>query len=661
MAKSQRRAAPVLLEEAVGLLRAGSLEEAADLLRRLLRDSPNNPDCLHHLGLIRHLQGDNASAAAMLSKAATLGLDGVQFRSNLSVVLKALGRFEEAIDQSRRAIALNPDYAEAHNNLGLALSACGRPHEALCELSLAISLKPDFGDAYANLGDVLQRLDRLDEALGACRSAVELRAMEQWNQRRLACDWEGLADEEARLLEVSARHSVPLHPGQALNMASTPEDQLRLARRWAGLAGAGAGRLCEPGKARGGTSGQAPEKRTRAKRRPATGAPAIRTPDRRDRPIRLGYLSSDYHDHATAYLIAELIERHDRSRFTVAAYSFGAIHTGEMRRRLMRAFDSFADLRHASHETIARRIYEDGTDILLDLKGYTTDARPQIAAWRPAPVQVSFLGYPGTMGAGFIDYIIGDAVVTPMDQQPFFAEKIVQLPHCYQPNDTRRQIAPRTPGRADCGLPETGFVFCSFNQNYKLTPVVFDIWMLLLKAAPDAVLWLRESFPESRENLRREAAARGVDPRRLVFALKAPLAEHLARHRLADLFLDTLPINAHTTASDALWAGLPVLTCAGPTFAGRVAASLLHAVGLPELATGSLEEYEAAALRLVRQPEVLAGLRARLEDGKAKAPLFDTERYTRHLEAAFVRMAETAAAGRAPEAFAVGADDPADA
>jgi predicted O-linked N-acetylglucosamine transferase (SPINDLY family) len=301
----------------------------------------------------------------------------------------------------------------------------------------------------------------------------------------------------------------------------------------------------------------------------------------------------------------------------------------------------------------ARLIHDDAVDVLVDLHGFNPDCRAKILAYRPAPLQVNYLGYPGTMGADFIDYIIADPFVIPPDQRSFFSEQIVYLPDCYQSNDDKRAIAEHTPSRADCGLPERGFVFCCFNGTAKITPDFFDIWMRLLHALPESVLWLYEANSLVRTNLEREAKARGIAPRRLVFAPKLPQAEHLARHRLADLFLDTLPYNAHTTASDALWAGLPVLTCAGDTFAGRVAGSLLRAIGLDELITTSPQDYEALALRLARDPEHLARLRGRLMHNRGTHPLFDTARYTRQLEAAYLRMHELRKAGQPPTAFSI--------
>jgi predicted O-linked N-acetylglucosamine transferase (SPINDLY family) len=356
-------------------------------------------------------------------------------------------------------------------------------------------------------------------------------------------------------------------------------------------------------------------------------------------------------------LIAELFEKHDRERFQVFGYSYGPDDRSPTRSRLVKAFDRFLDVRDVSLAGAAERIAADDVDILVDLKGYTGYARPQILALRPAPIQVNYLGYPGTMGASFLDYILVDDFIVPADQQPFYTEKLVHLPGCYQVNDSRREISPRRPSREECQLPADGFVFCSFNNSYKITPQMFDVWMRLLKAAAGSVLWLLEGNRFVAANLCREAEARGVAAERLVIAPRLQLPEHLARHALANLFLDTFPVNAHTTASDALWAGLPVLTLAGQTFASRVAGSLLRTIGLPELITTCLEDYEETALRLASDRDQLAGLRARLEVNRTTSGLFDGGQFARNIEKAYATMWKIHSSGEEPRAFAVSANE----
>lgn len=365
--------------------------------------------------------------------------------------------------------------------------------------------------------------------------------------------------------------------------------------------------------------------------------------------IRIAYLSADFHGHATGYLIAELFEIHDRSRFELIAFSFGPEDQSEMRQRLSAAFDKFIDVRNASDREVATLARKFEVDIAVDLKGFTTDSRTGVFALRAAPVQVSYLGYPGTMGADYIDYLIADRVLIPAASQKYFAEKIAYLPNSYQVNDRRRRIAEKILTRAELGLPADAFVFCCFNNNYKITPAVFECWMRLLKQVEGSVLWLFEDNASAASNLRKEAQARGLNPERLVFARRMALPEHLARHRLADLFLDTLPCNAHTTASDALWAGLPVLTQIGETFAGRVAASLLTAIGLPELITSTPQAYEDLAIELATNSEKLAAIKRKLADNRLTTPLFDTKLFAKHIEAAYTTMHERCRAGLPPD------------
>jgi predicted O-linked N-acetylglucosamine transferase (SPINDLY family) len=369
--------------------------------------------------------------------------------------------------------------------------------------------------------------------------------------------------------------------------------------------------------------------------------------------FRVAYLSADFNEHPTAYLTAGLFEQHDRSRFEITALSFGQNDNSPARRRLEAAFEHFIDVGGNSDQEIAELMRRSEIDIAVDLMGFTQDHRLGVLARRAAPIQVNYLGYPGTTGAPYMDYILADATVIPEDHDAFYAERVVRIPGTYQINDNRRAIGQRTPTRGECGLPQNAFVFCCFNNPQKITPEIFDIWMRLLQATEGSVLWLITGIAKAAANLRLEAEKRGVAPERLIFAPKASVADHLARHRLADLCLDTLPYNAHTTASDALWAGLPVLTCLGETFAGRVAASLLKAIGLDALITRTLGEYEALALRLARDPAYLVTLKDRLIRNRDGSLLFDTQRATRHIETAYRTMAEIARRSEKPRSFNV--------
>jgi protein O-GlcNAc transferase len=605
----------------VALQHQGKLDEAVAAFRRAIAGNPKHADAYFNLGVVLRLQSHVDEAAAAYRRVIELDPSHAAARNNLALILSEAGELSAAAGLQRQAVGLWPDYAEGHNNLGALLLDQGRPHEALDALRAALKLKPDYPEAYLNMGNALRELGSLAEAIDAYRRAVELRptyseALAQLVYHRArACDWTDAAAAEATLLSAVRQNAARVPPFMLMPTAATGADQLLCARKWV-------------------EHFTVPEQQVFAHH----AAP-------RAGRMRIGYLSSDFHDHATAYLIAELIERHDRDRFDIHGYCYGPDPGGVMRTRLASAFDRFTDIDTLSHRAAAARIRADDIDILVDLKGHTHRARPKILAFRPAPVQVNYLGFPGTMGAPFIDYIVADEFIVPRDRQMLYAEKLAYLPDCYQPNDTRREIA-AAPRRAECGLPEQGFVFCGFNNSFKITPAFFAIWMRLLQKVPGSVLWLLESNALVRRNLGAAAGAAGVDPGRLVFAPILPHRDHLARHRHADLFLDTLPCNAHTTASDALWAGLPVLTCAGETFAGRVAGSIVRAAGLPELSATSLGDYEDLALKLVRDPARLADIRSRLDAGRAGLPLFDMAKRTRDLEALYARMAETWRSGR---------------
>jgi predicted O-linked N-acetylglucosamine transferase (SPINDLY family) len=426
------------------------------------------------------------------------------------------------------------------------------------------------------------------------------------------CDWSRFRELcEAQRRGIFERSALPMSPFSLLSIPSTGTEQLQCAREYSRH-----------------VSAAVALERQRLNFRFDRASPAR---------LSIGYLSADFHEHATAYLTAELFELHDRGAFRVVGYSYGVDDASPMRARLQRAFDRFVDLQALPHADAAAAIHADGIDILVDLKGYTTNSRSEIMALRPAPIQVGYLGYPGTMGADFIDYLVGDRFVTPAEHAEGYSEKLVLMPGSYQANDRKRATADAPP-RRELGLPEEAFVFCCFNQAYKILPDVFSSWMRLLQTVPQSVLWLLDWNAWATQNLQREARNRGIDAGRLIFAPKLQLDEHLRRMGAADLFIDTSPYNAHTMASDALWAGLPIVTCAGNTFASRVAGSLLTAIGMPELITASPVEYEALALRLARSPRELQLLRDKLRGRRSSAMLFDTPRFARSLEKAYESM-----------------------
>jgi protein O-GlcNAc transferase len=573
--------------------------EALKSYDKALAITPHNTKAFENRGNTLSMLKRHEEALASYDAALALDTNSVRTLASRGTVLKELKRYEQAIASYDAALARSPDYVEALYGRGNALKEIKRYDEALANYDRARFIKPDHPDAFG----------WVDAALGTC---------DWWRTAGLAGDLAA---------ELAAGRPI-VTPFTLLGVCDDPALQLQCAKNY----------LDE-------TMPNRPE-------------PLRNSARNRDCRLRIAYLSADFQNHATAYLTAELFELHDRLRFETAAISFGHDDGGDMRRRLTKAFDQFHDVQASSDRDVAMLIRDLQVDIAVDLKGFTRNARPEILSFRPAPIQVNFLGLPATMGADFIDYIIADRIVLPFDQHRFYTEKIVHLPDCYQPNDSKRAIADQPCTRAEAKLPDDGFVFCCFNNNYKITSPVFEVWMRLLAAVPGSVLWLLRDNGGAEANLRRQAQAQGVAPARLVFADRASLDAHLARHRLADLFLDTLPYNAHTTASDALWAGVPVLTCQGETFAGRVAASLLQAVGLPELVTHCLTDYEAAAVRLAADASYLVAIRRKLEKNRHTHPLFDTDRFRRHIESAYTKMWEIGQqGGGAPQSFSIDAQD----
>ncbi|HUN92742.1 MAG TPA: hypothetical protein VMU33_11835 [Burkholderiaceae bacterium] len=545
----------------------------------------------------------------------------------VSIAIRCLNGAHRYAEAAALAAELDPDKIQDQNLFfaqGEALRLLGRMQEAVGAYMNALRLQPNFMPAHVQLGNVFERLKMHEEARECYLTAIltggsvaELRSAMTF-QAQQACRWDLMQadfDElQAQLARKPERQPVPFH---YLTMPSTRLQQLAASRSHARLMFGNVTPLAPPPR---------------------------REPGRR---IRLGYYSSEFQEHATGYLLVELLERHDRQRFEVFAYSYGPPDESAMRQRCRAAVDHFIDVQGLSERGTAERMRADGIDILFDLKGYTLEARNAVFALRPAPVQVNYLGFPGTLGASCYDYIIGDPIVTPVAHADGYDEKIAQMPVCYQPNDRQRPIG-RARTRAECGLPETGFIFCSFNASFKIRPEFFALWCRLVAAVDGSVLWLFQTNPQARRNLSLEAERHGVSRDRLVWATQMPLEDHLARLQLADLVLDNLPCNAHTTASDALWAGVPVLTTPGETFASRVAASLVHAAGLPELVARDLEAYESTALALARDPRRLGALRQRLLAARDGCPLFDSARYTRDIEDLYLRMIAQLDAGQPP-------------
>jgi predicted O-linked N-acetylglucosamine transferase (SPINDLY family) len=646
--RSARRAVELDSADAEGWTVLGLSLETTDpdaalaALKNAAAVAPQQPEAHFRIGDLLRRRGDYAAAIASYETALAMGTHPVLL-NNIGLALQQEGRFEEAERHYRRALeqepalveananladllrlrhrdadaaawyaraaALNPNVATVWLNLGVCQHRTGELANARASFERALALKPDDPQILVNLATTLNAGQRCAEALPLVEKAAALDPASAaalnllLYVRQQICDWRDLDGLfEAQRASLRRPDAPPVAPHNLLALPYTPAELLDAARKWV----------------------------AREIRVGHAATPPRPTPI--DGKLRIAYLGPDFRTHPLANLLTGVIEEHDRSRFEVFGYSLGPDDGSASRARFAAAFDRFIDVRAESFDATAQRIRDDRIAVLLDTSGFVVHARPEILALRPAPIQINCIGFAGTLGADFYDYILTDRFVSPPEQQANFAERFMYLPHCYLPGDARRPLGP-SPSRGECGLPESGFVFCCFNASYKILPPVFEVWMRLLHQLPGSVLWLLETSPTATHNLRREAELRGVSAQRLVFAPRVPLPEHLARHAAADLFLDTLPYNAHTTANDALFAGLPVLTCAGETFAGRVSASQLRAVGLPELVTHDLAAYEALALALARQPDLLAGYRARLRNNRDTEKLFDVQAYTRALEA----------------------------
>ncbi|MBF0160176.1 MAG: tetratricopeptide repeat protein, partial [Magnetococcales bacterium] len=620
---------------------------------------PDYVDAWHNLGVLQQQQRHHDEAITLYNRVLELQPDHIQAHTNLGALLRQQQRYDEAADHYRRVLAIQPDHINAWYNLGTLMSQQHQPDQAERCYRKVIELEQNHADAWYRLGSLLQESGNLDEATYHYRQAVAIKPdrANGWYQLGLVLEQQYRHEEALRYY----RQAITIDPGciAATVLLVYGEqkgcdwrslDQLRQ-------------RMVEPALAWQKDSGilppipfpflsipditEAEQQRiaqnfSRYIQQTIQPLPDVCCPDSRvdtkNRRLRIGYLSSDFRSHAIAHLITGHFRRHDRHRFEVFAYSSGPDDGSIYRRRIEQDVDHFIDLVALSDQEAAHRIRNDAIDLLIDLNGYTQGSRTLILAYRPAPVQVAYLGYPGSMGANFIGYALTDRWVTPPSQQAYYSEKLIDLPHCYQVNDCEQEIAATTGSRSSHGLPEQGFVFCCFNAYHKIEPCIFTVWMTLLQSLPESVLWLMDG--SGKANLQQAAIQQGVDPDRLVFAPHLPKPDHLARHRWADLFLDTLYYNAHTTASDALWAGVPLLTCPGQTFASRVGLSLLHALGMENegLIVDSLGQYQARALELATHPEQLARIRQKLWANRLTYPLFDTDRFVRDFETALEQI-----------------------
>jgi predicted O-linked N-acetylglucosamine transferase (SPINDLY family) len=608
------------------LANLGRYDEALRSYRKAVALKPAFVDPQYNCGATLHELKRFDEALACYDKVIALKPDYAEAHNNRGSSLMELKRFDEALASYDKAIALKPDYAEAHDNRGSSLLELTRFDEALASFDRAIAMKPDVAKVYSNRARLLSRLKHRDQALQDFNKAIALGERVDFllssrlREKMLMCLWDNVEEEVSELktlIEAGEKASTPF---SLLGIVDSPSLQKRCSEIYV------------------------------AEKFPKTsGGDQIKSVKGNAEKITIGYYSADFHDHPMLYLMAEVFEKHDKSRFRIVGFSFSPKSNSKMLDRILPFFDAFHDVRAMSDRQIVELSRQEGIDIAIDRKGFTKNARTRLFAAGLAPIQVNYLAYPGTMGADYIDYIIADPVLIPDELRGFYTEKIAYLPNSYQPNDRKRIVSDRIFSRAELGLPETAFVYCCFNQNYKITPDVFALWMRILAQAPDSVLWLLEDSPFVVTNLRLTARKYGIDPERLIFAKRMPLADHLARHRYADLFIDTMPYNAHTTASDALWAGLPLLTRTGQSFASRVAASLLLATGLPELVVQTAEDYEKLALTYYKDREALKALKAKLDMNRNTSPLFDSERYVKNLEQLYIQMIKRQRAGLTPD------------
>jgi protein O-GlcNAc transferase len=613
--------------EAIRLHRMGQVDTAETYYWAVLEERPTDPDCLHNLGLILQGRGDLAGAMGWWKTCITHNPDKPKTHNAMGGLLAHLGRFGEALAAHDEALRAVPDDIDGLNSRGNILARLGRIPEALESYDRLIAIKPDYSRAHFNRAGLLSMQARSEEAVASCREVLRLEPESdaaqslKFREQLKICDWSDY-DAASVLIQqrILAGANIDL-PHAMLAYSDDPQAQ----------------RLCVETHV--------------TNRFPVLPQPLWKGEVYRHEKIRVAYVSSDFRNHPVAHLIAGLFERHDRDCFEISAYVLGPRVEDAYRQRIQAAFPVFHDVAQVNDLDVAKMIRAAEIDILIDLNGATANCRPGIFAHRPAPIQINYLGHPGTMGKALVDYILLDAVVAPPGTDAFYGEQVIRLPHSYQVNDDTKLIAEHSVTRAQANLPQDAFVFACFNANHKINPLMFDVWMRLLIQVPGSVLWLLGEHEIVMRNLRAQAQARGVSPDRLVFAPKVALQDHLARHRLADLFLDTLPYNAHTTASDALWAGLPLVTCAGQGFAARVAASLLRALELPELITENVEAYEALALDLARDPQRLAALKDQLTARLKTTPLFDTDLSRRHIEAAFTQAWGRYQRGESPAAF----------
>ncbi len=626
------------IQSAINYQQEGNLQQAETIYKKIIKFQPNNLYVTHQLANILQDKGEIDEAIVWYQKAIKMNPNDFGSYYNLADVFLEKGQLDQAILNYQESIKINPTFPWAYNNLGLALKDLGQLDIAIINFKKAIEFAPDFAPAFSNLGCAFQYKGQLQEALIHYKKALHINPnlTEAYSQltylMQQTCNWQEFEVMTSKLDNLTSKAlDAGMKPAETPFMSIVRHDNpplnLAIAKSWS-------------------------QDITRAMSNLKIGFSFdVRKIDKTR--ITIGYLSNDFGNHATAHLMLSLFGLHNRDAFRIHCYSYGKDDGSSYRTRIQHDCDKFIDISSLSYDAGAKCIYEDKIDILVDLKGHTRGNRLAICALRPAPIQVTYLGFPGTTGADFVDYIITDKIVTPEDQSLYYTEKFVYMPHCYQVNDHTQTISKKEWKKADFGLPENSFVFCSFNNQYKIDLMLFGVWMKILKQVPESVLWLISESKLVENNLKREAETRGVMSERLIFAEKLPKDEHLARLRLADLSLDTRIVNGHTTTSDALWAGVPVITLQGSHFASRVSSSILSAIGLSDFVTHSLEAFEALAVRLANNPIDIREIRKRVAENRLVEPLFDTPRFVRNLETGYKKMWKIFLAGEAPRQIEV--------
>ena len=610
----------------------GDLEAAIDSYKQALKITPDDAKVHNNMGITLCAKGDLDTAIESYKQALIIQPDYAEAYLNIGVALQNMGDLGAAIDSYKQALIIQPDYAEAYLNIGLVLCVKGYPEASIDNFEQAIKSKPNYAEAYYSMGNAQVDKGDIDGGIESYEMALKIKPdyqaarADKLHQQSQICDWSAL-EQDRDLIARLGVSTEAIEPFAALALEDAPERHRVRSELY-----------------------------TKKNYGNKTPLPSIIAPLQKPKRLRIGYFSADFNEHPVAYLIAKVLEIHDHKNFEVYGYSIGSPIDDNMRHRLIKAFDVFNDVDFMSDRDVALLARQNKIDIAIDLMGYTKNSRPGIFFYRAAPVQISYLGYPGSMGADFIDYIIADLTLIPVKNQKYYSEKPIYLPHHYQAQDDTLLISDEIPSRHTLGLPEEGFIFCAINNSYKITMTEFDIWMRILSKVEGSVLWLLESNQWAKINLLKEAQARGIAEQRLIFAKRVNHKQYLAQFKIADLYLDSFYYNAGATASNALWAGLPVLTKPGEGYTARMAASLLSSIDLSELVTHSLKEYESLALELATNPQRLSEIRNTLAENRLSTPLFNTALYTKHLENGYEQAYQRYYDGKQPKAITVTED-----